>query len=186
MRDATHYAATVDVPADQLAAVVAARYAAVPLDPAAGTAAARHAVPVVANHGRWVVTCPDCHGALLAHPADPRFLCVDCGNAAIGGKYRPVTWPKQHERIGEILDARGAPSLRNWLPGETVVELEEENALLGQGAPVLLEPPDWQHPRWQGHTHAFPKRLDGDVVECRECRHPFPRGDVEADRKAAS
>lgn len=140
MRDATHYvtSARLDVPVVELAAYAASRFAAVPLDPAAPTGPSSTAVAVVANHGRWVVGCPDCTGALLAHPGDPRFLCVTCGNAAVGGKYRPVIWPKQYEQIGQLLDARTNRRLRNWSPGEKVADLRRENRLLAS-APALLE-----------------------------------------------
>lgn len=173
MRDATHYAvvADVEVPVEQLAAFAAARLATVPLNPSAATGG--DAVAVTANHGRWIVTCPDCGGALLAHPADRRFLCVDCGNVGNEGKYRRVIWPADHEEIGELLDARPDRALRNWQPGETTGDLRTENELLTAG-PVLLEPPpSWADPKWHGHTHRYPRKADADGVKvCRDCGLP--------------
>jgi hypothetical protein len=84
------------------------------------------AIEVYANHGRWVVECPTCHGAQLAVRTDPRFMCVNCGNASVGGVWRPVIWPKDHPEIEAILDARPMPHTRNWAPGETVKDLRRE------------------------------------------------------------
>lgn len=131
MRDATQYAtqAGAAVPDDQLAAFAAVRHATVPLDITADTGG--EYVFIHANHGRWVVGCPDCGGALLAHPGDQRFMCADCGNAGNEGRYRPVVWPRQYDRIAELLDARPDSRLRNWSPGESIADLRHENAVLG-------------------------------------------------------
>lgn len=84
------------------------------------------AVAAYANHGRWVVECPDCRGAQLASPSDPRFMCNCCGNVAAGGAWRPVIWPKNRDAIEEQLAAR-PPENRNWSPGESLAQLRREN-----------------------------------------------------------
>lgn len=84
------------------------------------------AVEVYANHGRWVVECPDCRGAQLASPSDRRFMCNCCGNVAVGGDWRPVVWPKAREVIEDLLSARPAEN-QNWRPGETRKQLHAEN-----------------------------------------------------------
>lgn len=89
------------------------------------------AIPAVANHGRWIAECPDCRGAQLTAPEDLRFMCVECGNASIGGKWRPVVWPKGHKAIGELLDER-PKHLANTTPGQTLAEIREENRLLAE------------------------------------------------------
>jgi hypothetical protein len=95
-----------------------------------------------ADHGRWIVDCPDCRGAQLTHHEDPRFLCVDCANVGNQGRYRPVTWPKEHAKIGALLDARVDVSLRNWAPPETVADLRRENDILdGLPTPAHVEQP---------------------------------------------
>lgn len=83
----------------------------------------------VGNHGRWIAECPDCHGAQLTSPDDRRFMCVECGNAAIGGKWRPVIWPKDHAAIGALLDERPR-HLANFAPDETLKDIRRENKLL--------------------------------------------------------
>ncbi len=103
-----------------------------PFNPAALTAGAP--LQVRADWGRWVVDCPWCGSAQLACRTDPRFMCVECGNAGVGGAYRPVAWPKAAAAIERLLDARPSPRHQNWVPGETVGQLAAENALLGVSA----------------------------------------------------
>lgn len=99
----------------------------------APTGPASVAVPVVANHARWVVECPDCHGAQLASPSDRRFMCDTCGNASVGGKWRPVTWPTDQDAIAAILADRPAEN-QNWQPGESIKALRAENGQHMRGA----------------------------------------------------
>jgi hypothetical protein len=88
---------------------------------------------VVGNHGRWVVECDHCTGAQLASKSDLRFMCTSCGNAYQNGAWRPIKWPKNHEEIERLLDSR-EPLEANYEPGETVRDIEEQNALLFQNA----------------------------------------------------
>lgn len=80
-----------------------------------------------ANHGRWIVECPDCNDAQFACPDDRRFMCGNCANAVVGGFWRPVVWPKDRAKVEELLMARPDPTTRNWLPHETVAQLKAEN-----------------------------------------------------------
>lgn len=84
------------------------------------------AIKVYANHGRWIAECPDCGDAQLAAREDRRFMCVGCANVAVGGVWRPVTWPRNLEALEEILDARPSHLNRNWSPGETIADLIAE------------------------------------------------------------
>lgn len=89
------------------------------------------------HHNRWVVTCPDCATrARFSHdsrhyqfaPSDPAiFFCLDCANALVGERWRPVVWPEQRADIEAILRARPMPEMRNWLPEESLAELIAEN-----------------------------------------------------------
>jgi hypothetical protein len=83
------------------------------------------------NHSRWVVQCPFCPGAELADPADPRFYCFSCANAAVGNMWVGVAFPKDAPAIETALVARPLPENRNWEPSEKVVDLLAENQRMG-------------------------------------------------------
>lgn len=87
-------------------------------------------VHVYANQGRWVVDCPDCGSAQLACRTDHRFLCNECGNIAIGSRWRRTVWPDSRllARIEAQLEKRPRRANQNWLPGETVAQLKAEHA----------------------------------------------------------
>lgn len=90
------------------------------------------ALPVVANHGRWLVHCPYCRSAQHASLTDRRFFCATCLNTEAGNKTLPVRWPAQFAEISALLDERPFVTTRNWVPSESVDELEAENReLLG-------------------------------------------------------
>lgn len=88
------------------------------------------AVQAEINHGRWIVKCPSCPGALDAEPGVP-FFCPDCGNGANGGKSYSVIFPENRGAIEEILLKRPKAENQNWEPGETVAFLLAENAMGG-------------------------------------------------------
>lgn len=100
--------------------------------PAAGTE-----IEVYANEGRWVVECPDCHSAQLACRTDPRFLCVECGNIAVEGRWRSVVWPSDVAGVEAALEQRDDAVNQNWVPGETVDDLLEENLENGVTPPPV-------------------------------------------------
>jgi hypothetical protein len=84
------------------------------------------------NEGRWIADCPFCGGAQFTSPDDRRFLCADCGNMAIGGKWMRVVWPAAPEAIEDELIIRPTEN-RHWLPHESVADLQRENAEHGLG-----------------------------------------------------
>lgn len=89
-----------------------------------------------ANHGRWIAKCPrpDCTNALALDPGQTAFACVaqdGCGQTA------DVVWPPDPDAIETLLMLRPVPGTRNWLPGETLEQLLEENAAHG------LIPAEW-------------------------------------------
>jgi len=84
------------------------------------------------NEGRWIADCPFCGGAQFTSPDDRRFLCADCGNVEIGGKWMRVIWPAVPEAIEDVLVIRPTEN-RHWLPGETAADLRRENAQHGLG-----------------------------------------------------
>lgn len=93
---------------------------------AAPLAPAELAIHVYANQGRWIAECPDCRGAQIASATDYRFMCTVCANVAVEGLWRPVIWPEEHAEIDAVLADRPQVN-QNWLPGETVADLEAEN-----------------------------------------------------------
>lgn len=95
---------------------------------AADTAPHAEAVEVYANHGRWVVDCPDCNNAQLAHRDIHRFMCNNCGDGAVDGLWRPTIWPDNAAEIDTELMRRRHERNRNWYPGETVADLQAEHA----------------------------------------------------------
>lgn len=185
--DATHYANPLGVPPAERV-LYTDWVASVPLEVAlmAPVGSSAIAVEVVVNHGRWIAECPDCSGAQLTSPEDRRFMCVSCANVAVDGRWRPVKWPKAHVEIGGMLDVRPR-DVANWLPGETVAQLREENELLASA--YRLEPQaedpssNPHHEQWftpdektgQGHSHTWPKKPDDTgMVSCRDCGLTLP------------
>lgn len=94
--------------------------------------------PLVARvyQDAWIVDCPDCGGAEFYWRDSPRMFCLSCGNAAVGGKWRPATLPDEAAQIERVLDKRPLRASRNWTPWETVAELEAENIIHGINNPV--------------------------------------------------
>ena len=106
-------------------------------EPTPATIAGR--VQARVNHGRWLVDCPGCNSALVIDLDEPVYMCVECGNAANGGRWLRVIFPRQRKGIeAELLkrpygrNPEDAPT-RNWEPGETVADLRRENAEHGIG-----------------------------------------------------
>lgn len=127
-----------DLPAARAAELVPRLYWQAPGQPnlSAPTAGPTEAITVYVNEGRWIEECPDCHGAQLATPSDPRFMCHCCGNAAVGGRFRPVVWPTEAAAVERELLRRPAEVNRNWI-GESVKDLRAETdafiSLIGEG-----------------------------------------------------
>lgn len=86
-------------------------------------------IDVQANHGRWLVVC-ECSAAQLASKTDHRFFCLSCLNEIHGAKWRPVRWPKSPQRVEAVLRHRLTVNA-NWIAGETVKQLEQENKAMG-------------------------------------------------------
>lgn len=99
--------------------------------------------------GQWIVDCPHpycfnadgvpvdgdpmregslashrLHGTPLLLVGDNHWKCLECGT-----EYS-IRWPRNVKRIDKVLAKRRVAQTRNWEPGETVADLEEQNAVL--------------------------------------------------------
>ena len=84
------------------------------------------AIQAYVNHGRWIAECPDCRNAQLACKTDPRFLCNECGNVAVGKLWRQVVFPPNVNGIENQLTNRPLEN-QNWSPGESRMSLAVDN-----------------------------------------------------------
>lgn len=86
-------------------------------------------IPAYANYGRWVVSCPRCPYAVDVDQdtRTPVFECLMCGLRA------EIEWPSEEMIYGieRLLGMRVDFTKRNWLPGETLIDLVTENAQHG-------------------------------------------------------
>jgi hypothetical protein len=114
------------------------------------------------NHGRWLVTCPDCGVALLAQPELVCPVCFPSIQAKAfqpiqGGLLRPVDdveiiertrlqareagrelnpiYPVERQQIEKILRQRPSRANFNWVPGETLEILRQQNRDHGDPVP---------------------------------------------------
>jgi hypothetical protein len=79
------------------------------------------------NWGRWVAQCSwqiRCDAALELTGAENGFRCPECGGD------NAIVWPSAEmvAGIGRILLMRPHRKNQNWLPGETLQDLMQENA----------------------------------------------------------
>jgi hypothetical protein len=88
------------------------------------------------NDGRWIWRCPCALGddtdpplgGGVAFVTQPIGWCPRCENVGVGGGWRPLRLPPERAEIERVLSVRPSAETRNWWPGETVAELERENA----------------------------------------------------------
>lgn len=84
------------------------------------------------DKANWRVVCDVCREAVVIDYGEDYF-CPSCLNATFDGKARRVIFPSMQDRarIEALLSLRPNPNNRNWLPHETVQDIENENALHG-------------------------------------------------------
>jgi hypothetical protein len=89
------------------------------------------------NHSRWIADCLWCDGALILRPGTPNFDCPTCDSAW------EVIWPSEETCVGivRLLMMRPDPKNRNWLPGETLIDLMWENGRHGVFDGLELDEP---------------------------------------------
>lgn len=98
------------------------------------TAQAQGTVDAYINQGRWIAECPIGHGdAVCASESFPFFLCTAGGMAENSGNWYNVRYPANKRAIEQELEKRmavhpfKAAQARNWKPGETLKDLQDEN-----------------------------------------------------------
>lgn len=112
------------------------------IQPVAAVASAHEAVGAYVSDGRWVADCPDaqCNGAMYLLDRATPFMCAECLNADVQGRWRPVDWPSvtDETEIEAALMARPRRETRHWsgidrpgLPAQTPADLRAENAARG-------------------------------------------------------
>lgn len=90
-----------------------------------------------ANWGRWVARCPAglCTNAMQVHRWQERFECAGAGSC---GWTSPIAWPADPEAVEMLLAMRPDTRTRNWVPGETLQALLQENAAHNVLPPSML------------------------------------------------
>jgi hypothetical protein len=87
------------------------------------------------NYGRWIVDCPDpdCYAALTI--TDNNCECRDtyvCDHPQQPcGATVQAEMPPNEPEITRLLEQRPRRANRNWVPGETVKDLQAENVQHG-------------------------------------------------------
>lgn len=81
------------------------------------------------SHGRWVADC-FCGGGIVASPELVEAACTDCATVF------PIRFPEARPEIEQALLARPEEKNRNWRPGESIDQIQAENA--EHGAPALF------------------------------------------------
>lgn len=89
--------------------------------------------PARVNTGRWLVDCA-CEAGALAEPEWPEVRCFHCGAVMV-----PIFPPKADIEALERLLVRRPLANRHWRPGETLAEVEADNARHGLGGSHAVE-----------------------------------------------
>lgn len=91
------------------------------------------------NYGRWIVDCPsvNCLASVRAEMGLTMMLCdchddTICQHGPVCATPIPLEWPNNPGAIVEVLAGRQIPN-RNWVPGESLKDLELENLERGVG-----------------------------------------------------
>ncbi len=88
-------------------------------------------VTAYVNHSRWVCDCPNCNSGILIKDFGEReryFRVFTCGNCKIMTSF---IMPDNVGKIESVLLSRPIDTNRNWLPGESIEKLWQENYLHG-------------------------------------------------------
>lgn len=95
-----------------------------------------YATDAFVNEGRWMAMCPfGCGSAQVISEVDKKFYCCGqrgCQNFEAGYKLIPVNWPDiETQTVIEDLLLKRPIAFRNWVPSETLAQLQVENEVHG-------------------------------------------------------
>lgn len=95
-------------------------------------------LPAELYHDLWIVMCPTagCGDAVVAWTAERLFMCTNCWNAPVDGKWRRVEYPEDKDEVEEVLGYRMLPQERNWNKTESVQDLVGQNREKGDSVPA--------------------------------------------------
>ena len=79
----------------------------------------------------WRACCPYCRGAILIEPNE-LFFDPDCGMQGNDFKPMAILWPERWKEIEAVLVKRSNPISRNWVFGETIEDLIQQNKDKGE------------------------------------------------------
>jgi len=78
------------------------------------------------EEGRWLVPCPNCGAGIAIEPNWPEAGCFDV-DAECFRWFPNIEMPAERATIEALLNRRISRANRNWLPGEPVAALRDEN-----------------------------------------------------------
>lgn len=81
--------------------------------------------------GLWYATCPGCKTPVLVDDREPVFFCPTCLCAENDGHPYVVSFQGKRE-VEELFARRKDPRTRNWVPGESLADLEKEQRAKGE------------------------------------------------------
>ncbi len=84
------------------------------------------------NHGSNFAECPACRTAYRVNADEPLFLCTGCGSAWNDHEWAPIIWPRDIERVRNLLCRRPATLItnaptRNWDRSERLATVKKHN-----------------------------------------------------------
>ena len=95
--------------------------------------------PARIHQDKWIVGCPveGCGDASFVWLEEPLYMCANCFNEELGGRWRRVAVPpvEERERIEAVLAGRALPQQRNWDPSESLDDLRAQNGEHGDPVP---------------------------------------------------
>jgi len=83
------------------------------------------------TEGLWYASCPNCKTPHIVDDREPVLFCTVCLCAKNEGRPYAVGFEGQRE-VEALFARRKDPRTRNWVPGETLADLEKEQRAMGE------------------------------------------------------